>query len=183
MHRAIGVIELNSVARGVNTWDAMMKSANVNLIGAYPVCPGKYIIMISGDVGAVETSVKTGEECGGRFLINSIVIPNVHQQVFPALNASVDVPEISALGVIETYSIASAIIVADTAVKTASVTLIEIRIARGLGGKGFVFLTGDVGAVESAIKAALESAGQEDLITESVVIPYPHESVRERLWS
>jgi len=183
MNRAIGLIELNSVARGVNTWDAMMKAANVDLIGAYPICPGKYIIMISGDVGAVETSVKTGEECAGRFLVNSIVIPNVHQQVFPALNASVDVAEILALGVVETYSIASAIIVADGAVKAATVTLIEIRIARGLGGKGFVFLTGDVGAVEAAIKSSLESAGQEDLIAESVVIPYPHKSVRDRLWS
>jgi microcompartment protein CcmL/EutN len=99
------------------------------------------------------------------------------------MSATVEVPEIQSLGVIETYSIVSAITSADAAVKAATVKLIEIRIARGLGGKGFVFLTGDVGAVQSAVKAAIESATGEDLITESVVIPYPHHSIRERLWS
>ena len=183
MSKAVGIVEFNSVSRGVLAWDSMMKAASVDLVTASPVCPGKYIIIISGDVGAVETSVKVGREAAGRFWINNIVIPNIHPQVFPALSASVEVGEMKALGVIETYSIASAITAADTSVKAASVTLIEIRLARGLGGKGFVFLTGDVGAVQAAVKAALEAAEEEDLIAESVVIPYPHSSIRERLWS
>ena len=91
--------------------------------------------------------------------------------------------EIEALGVIETYSAASSIIVADGAVKAASVNLLEIRLARGLGGKGFVFLTGEVGAVEASVKAALESTSEEDLIAESVVIPHPHKTIKERLWT
>ncbi len=183
MDKAIGIIEFNSVARGIVTWDVMLKVANVNLVLASPVCPGKYIIIISGDVGAVETSIKVGRETAGRFWINSTVIPSIHPQVLPALSASSDVGEIEALGVIETYSVVSAITVADNAVKAASIRLIEIRLARGLGGKGFVFLTGEVGAVQAAVKASLELVTQEDLITESVVIPYPHKTIRERLWS
>ncbi|MEQ8221768.1 MAG: BMC domain-containing protein [Candidatus Eremiobacterota bacterium] len=183
MNNAIGIIEFNSIARGINAWDAMMKAATVNMVVSAPVCPGKYVIIISGDVGAVETSVKTGREMAGRFWINSTVIPNIHPEVIPAMSATVEVPEIQSLGVIETYSIVSAITSADAAVKAATVKLIEIRIARGLGGKGFVFLTGDVGAVQSAVKAAIEGATQEDLIAETVVIPYPHHTIRERLWS
>lgn len=183
MNNAVGIIEFNSVARGINAWDAMMKAATVNMVVSEPVCPGKYVIIISGDVGAVETSVKAGREVAGRFWINSTVIPNIHPEILPAMSATVEVPEIQSLGIIETYSIVSAITAADTAVKAATVKLIEIRLARGLGGKGFVFLTGDVGAVQSAVKAALEGVTQEDMITESVIIPYPHHTIRERLWS
>jgi len=183
MNNSIGIIEFNSVARGVIAWDAMMKAASVNMVVSAPLCPGKYIIIISGDVGAVETSVRIGREIAGRFWINSTVIPSLHPQVIPALSSAVEVAEIEALGVIETYSVTSSIVVADAAVKAAAVTLLEIRLARGLGGKGFIFLTGEVGAVQAAVKAALESVGQEDMITESTVIPYPHRSIRERLWS
>jgi microcompartment protein CcmL/EutN len=39
MKRAIGLIELRSIARGMNTTDKMLKAANVELLRAHVVCP------------------------------------------------------------------------------------------------------------------------------------------------
>lgn len=50
---ALGVIELNSVAAGIEAGDAMLKAANVSLLSAQPVCCGKYIVMVQGGVAEV----------------------------------------------------------------------------------------------------------------------------------
>jgi len=83
---------------------------------------------------------------------------------------------VRAVGVMETFSLASAIHAADIAVKAAAVDLIEVRLGRGLGGKSFLVVTGEVAAVEAAMRAAETGAGEESdrLIAGSVVIPAPH---------
>ena len=60
MGNAIGMIELSSIAEGVNTADVMVKAANVELIHASTVCPGKYVAIVHGEVGAVRASMKAG---------------------------------------------------------------------------------------------------------------------------
>jgi len=174
-YTAIGFLELNSIARGIEVCDAMLKEAEVQLIEAHPVCAGKYMVLIAGGVDAVRTSVKRGEEVGMVNVVDTFVIPNVHPQVAPALRASTDVGQLEALGVIETFSAASAIKVADTAVKAADVDLLEIRLANGMGGKSFLTLTGIVGAVESAVRAGTDLIKDEGLLVHSVIIPSPHE--------
>ena len=79
-----------------------------------------------------------------------------------------------AVGVMETFSLASSISAADTAVKAADVELIEVRLGRGMGGKSFVIVTGEVAAVEAAVQAAEGSEQTQGLISSSVVIPSPH---------
>jgi microcompartment protein CcmL/EutN len=169
---AIGLIELNSIARGILVWDTMVKAASVELLTASTTCSGKYIILIGGDVGAVKTSVERGLEEGTPWLVDSFIIPNIHPQVFPALTGSASY-DIKALGIIETLSVSSGIICADAAVKAASVNLVDIRIAMGLGGKSSVYLTGEVGAVEAAVKAGLEAI-KPDMVIDSTVIASPH---------
>jgi len=60
---------------GVLSLDAMMKRAAVKLIDALPVCPGKFIILVCGEVGAVRDSVKAGVAVGREQVIGDIVIP------------------------------------------------------------------------------------------------------------
>ena len=173
---AIGLIELNSIARGISTWDTMVKAASVELLTASTLCPGKYIILIGGDIGAVKTSVERGLEEAAPWLLDSLIIPNIDHQVFPALTGSARY-DIEALGIIETLSVSSGIICADAAVKSASVNLIEIRIAMGLGGKSSIYLTGEVGSVEAAVKAGLEAI-KPDMVVDSTVIASPHGNLR-----
>lgn len=173
MIKSIGMIELNSIAQGILVSDCILKAAETNLVFSKPVCPGKYIVLISGDVGAVKTAVAAGVDKGKNFVVDSIIIPNVHEQLIPAINASMEIGPVNAIGVMEFFSISSAITAADEAVKAADVHLIEVRLGMGIGGKSFVTLSGDVSAVESAVKAGLAGAIDKGTVISSCVIPSP----------
>jgi microcompartment protein CcmL/EutN len=172
-NNSIGLIELTSVAAGFETCDAMLKAAGVELVLARSICSGKYMVMVRGDVAAVGASVAAGIAAARFAVIDSFVIPNLHESVFPALSGSNKVEKLEALGVVESFSVAALIEGADAAVKAANVELIEIRLAMALGGKAFVTLTGDVAAVQSAVEAGARVVGEKGMLVNKVVIPHP----------
>jgi microcompartment protein CcmL/EutN len=178
MGNSVCMIELSSIARGIETCDFMLKAAAVELLRACTICPGKYMIIIGGDTSSVNASMKVGEEIAGEFLVDKLLIPNVSDQLMPALSSTSQVPTGGAIGVIEFYSVASAIIAADTAAKAADVNLIEVRTGFAIGGKGFVTMSGDVSAVTEAIKAA---EAVSELMIQSAVIPRPIDKLYEAL--
>jgi microcompartment protein CcmL/EutN len=179
--KAIGLIELNSVAKGVQCADDMLKTADVELLMARAACPGRYLAMIAGDVASVENAVQVGAERAGEFLVGTFVIANVHPAVFPALSCATQIQALNALGIIETYSTASCIAAADAAAKAGSVDLIEIRCATGLAGKSFVTMTGDVGSVNAAIDAGVAAIEHEGMIQCHVVIASPSKELYPNL--
>jgi microcompartment protein CcmL/EutN len=178
---ALGMIELNSIAAGIEAGDQMLKTADVKLITAQPVCPGKYIVMVQGSVAAVKSSVDAGRQVANETLVDSIVIAKLDTQVFSALTATTGININKAIGVIETFSLVTAIFVADTAVKSANIELIEIRLGRGLGGKSYVVLTGDVSAVQFAVEAGIKKYQSEGMIVRTSVIPSPHPDIMSAL--
>lgn len=173
MKNAIGLLEYKSIAVGIHAADEMLKSANIELIFSTALCPGKYIVLLRGDVGAVNSAVETGKNIGSSYLISNYVIANIHPKVFSAITATADFEKIGAIGIVETISAVAAIIAGDTALKAANVEVLEIRVARGLGGKGFVLLTGEVSAVKSAIESAENKLKISGEIIGTVVIPSP----------
>ena len=178
MRAAIGRVELNSIARGIETSDYMVKAAQVELIRSSTVCPGKYLILISGDTGDVKASMAEGVKRGGECVVDTLLLPNVHPQLIPAISMTTQPPALGAVGVLEFYSVASAITAADVAAKAANITLIEVRIGYAIGGKGYVTLTGDVGAVRAAVAAAARDA---QLLVGPAVIPRPAQQVFDSL--
>ena len=62
MQPAIGLIEFNSIASGILATDAMAKKADVTVVDSRGICPGKYIVLITGDVEAVDRSLEAGLE-------------------------------------------------------------------------------------------------------------------------
>ena len=178
MRAAIGMVELNSIARGIETSDYMVKAAQVELIRSSTVCPGKYLILISGDTGDVKASMAEGVKRGGECVVDTLLLPNVHPQLIPAISMTTQPPALGAVGVLEFYSVASAITAADGAAKAANITLIEVRIGYAIGGKGYVTLTGDVGAVRAAVAAAARDA---QLLVGTAVIPRPAQQVFDSL--
>jgi microcompartment protein CcmL/EutN len=170
---SIGLIELSSIAAGFAVTDAMLKAADVELLLARTICSGKYMVLVRGDVAAVEASVRAGTTAGDFSVIDSFVIPNVDEQVFPAIAGTAKVEVLEALGAVESFSVASLIEAADAAVKAANVKLIELRLAMALGGKAFVTMTGDVAAVEAAVSAGAAVVAQKGLLVNRVVIPSP----------
>lgn len=178
---ALGMVETNSIPAGIEAGDAMLKAADVSLASAQAVCAGKYIVIVSGSVAAVEASVAAGAAVAGEVLVDSILIPNVHDQVIQAIGACSEVMTTGALGLIETFSLASAVVCADTAVKAANINLIEIRLGRGLGGKAFITMTGDVAGVRFAVQSAENLEEAKGMIARTVVIPAPHPDILQAM--
>jgi microcompartment protein CcmL/EutN len=174
---ALGMVETNSIPKGIFAGDAMLKAADVTLTAAQTACAGKYIVIVSGDVAAVKESVEAGRAAAEETLVDSIVIANIDKQVIAAISACVSIDSFEALGIIETFSLASAIICADAAVKAADIQLIEVRLGRGLGGKSFITLTGDVAAVKFAVETAKSIEEAEGMVARTEVIPSPHPDI------
>ena len=178
----IGFLELNSIARGLEAADAMLKKAEVDLIFAKPGCPGKYYILVAGETAEVRTSVTEGCEIGGRFVVQSLVLPRVHEQVIQAINLCVPPQPKNAVGMMEFFSVTEALICGDAAVKAADVTLIDIRLGTGIGGKSYVLLTGDMAAVQQAVDAGVDKAQDKGMLLNQVVIPNPDPVLFESLY-
>lgn len=178
MGNSVGMIELSSIAKGIETCDHMLKAADVELLRASTICPGKYMVIIGGDTSSVTASMNAGEMIAAEFMVDKLLISNISDQLMPAISATNPIPTEGAVGVIEYYSVASAIVAADTAAKTADIQLIEIRTGFAIGGKGFVTLSGDVSAVNEAIEAAQAVS---DLMVYSTVIPRPTDKLYESL--
>lgn len=179
--RAIGLIELRSIARGMKTTDAILKAANVELLRAHVVCPGKYIILIAGAISQVKNAVSIGQQIAPEVVVDHFVLSNVHPSVFPALTATTEIERVKAIGVVETFTLAASIVAADTAVKAAPVDLIEIRLPFAMGGKAFTVFTGEVSAVRSGVQAAADRLRDEGVIDSFEVIPAPHKDLVEKL--
>jgi len=176
---AIGLLEFVSVAKGLEATDAMVKAAEVNLLLAKTICSGKFLTIVSGAVQPVEDSVRMGLDTAGTYCVDHIIIPNLHPDVVPAFTATTGAVLGEALGIIETYTVASCIKAADIAAKSGDVRLLEIRPAVGLGGKSFVTLTGDVASVESAVELGAEYPKQNGVLLQKVVIPHPYRKIGE----
>ncbi len=170
---SIGLVEFNSIGAGIEAADGMLKVSDVELLFAKTICPGKYICLVRGDVAAVRSSVSRGEMMGRDAAIDSMVLPRVHGSVFPAINAASSLEKAGALGIIETFSVASCLEAADVAAKAAKVQILDIRLAIGLGGKSFLVLTGDVSAVRAAVEAGKKPVTERGLLVRQIVIPSP----------
>lgn len=177
MRKSIGFVELKSIPVGIQTADEMLKAGNIEILLATPICPGKYVIIVSGQVGPIKAAMAKAEMVAGMYLIEAYHIDNINEKVLPAISGVTEVDDIKAVGTIETISALTSVIAADVAVKAAKVDIVDIRIARGLGGKGFFMITGEVSSVKQAIQATLNRMGEEGVIVSTAVIAHPHKDL------
>lgn len=177
MPKAIGMVEYFNVSKGVKAADIMAKTADVEILTAMTVCPGKYIVIVAGALSAVKASVEAAKKNVPEKLADSFVLGNPHEDIFPAIYGATEVGNVAALGILETYTASSIIVAADVAAKTAIVKLIEVRIAKGMSGKSYMFITGEIAAVETAIEKAKDHIAGEGTYLDSEVIARPDESI------
>lgn len=175
--KSIGLIELSSVAAGFLVADTMLKAGNVKLYLSRSICSGKYMVLAAGDASAVESAVAAGVEAAGGCIIDSFVITQVHPDVLLALGRSSVVPPEGALGILESFNVATLLRAADVVAKTANVQLLEIRLAMALGGKAFFTVAGDVASVQAAVAAGKAVLGESGMLVNAVVLPRPHPDV------
>ncbi len=88
MKEALGLIETKGFVGAVEAADAMVKAANVRLIGTEKIGSGLVTVMVRGDVGAVKAATEAGSEAARRVgeLVSVHVIPRPHADVEELLN-------------------------------------------------------------------------------------------------
>lgn len=165
---ALALLEFDSIAAGIVAGDAMVKRAPLDLIKAGTVQPGKYLVLIGGPVGDVEEAIDAAQRAEADALIDIVFLPDVHPDVVAAVAGARQTGEGEGLGIIETTTVAAIIQAADAGVKGAHVTLRELRMADGLGGKGYLLFGGAVADVEAAVAIGSARVSSE-LIRESVI--------------
>ena len=85
MYQTIGVIELKSIAKGIEATDAALKSAGISLISAHPACPGKYEIILTGSISNVTAAVEHVKERYEERMVDYSILGRVEPQVIEAV--------------------------------------------------------------------------------------------------
>jgi microcompartment protein CcmL/EutN len=178
---ALGVVELSSVARGVVVADAMVKKAPVELVFARAVSSGKFVILVSGAVADVDEAMACAIETAQAALVDRLLLPQAADSVLAALRQKgATVGAVDAVGIFETFSVASTVVAADAAAKAARVEVAELRLADGLGGKAYFVIAGEQADVEAAMFAA-EHVTATGMLLGREVIARPHEDLLKHL--
>ena len=181
MYQAIGVIELKSIAKGIEACDIALKSAGIRLVSSHATCPGKYEIVVTGGIADVTAALDVVRSRFGSVIIDCSTMGRIDPAVITALFGTQDTKREGSVGVIETFSGATAIKAADIAVKTARVAIYDLRVSRGMGGKGVIMLTGEIGDVTAAVEAGANYAKQSGQMSSQAMIAAPHEGLWEQL--
>ena len=178
---AIGLIELSSVAVGIATGDATVKASPLKAIHSGSVHPGKYLVLVSGDTASVEEALAVGRGAAGSSTVDTLFLPDVDPAVVRAMLTASEAADFGdeALGIVET--VAAAIEAADAGVKAAEVELIAVRLADGLGGKGYLLFSGVLAQVEAATEAASDRAAPGGHLLEGRVVAQLHPELAENL--
>ncbi len=178
---AVGVIELKSIPVGVEACDDALKASGVRLITAHASCPGKYEILLTGSIAEVQTALEHVKGKFSSYILDCTLMGRIDPQVITALMGAQTEPEHKALGVLETYTASSIILAADAAVKAAKTDIVDLRLSRGMGGKGVLMLTGEVADVTAAIEAGADYAIREGLFSSKSVMAAPHPDLWQHL--
>ncbi|MEN6636777.1 MAG: BMC domain-containing protein [Clostridiaceae bacterium] len=96
--QALGLVETKGLVGAIEAADAMVKAANVTLIGKENIGSGLVTVMVRGDVGAVKAAVEAGSAAAKRVgeLVSAHVIPRPHDEVetiLPQQNAAAEMPQ------------------------------------------------------------------------------------------
>jgi microcompartment protein CcmL/EutN len=178
---ALGILELSSIARGVEAIDAALKRSPALLVMSRGISGGKHLACFEGGVAEVQEAMAAGRRAAGKLLLDDLELPYADVQVWPmlagaggsgpggpgsagafaSLEGSADWSDddgAEAVAIIETRTVCAAIRAADAACKLAEVAIRDVRLAVDLSGKAYFTMTGTLDSIEAAAEAATAAA-------------------------
>ncbi len=169
---AVYVVEFTSISRGIGALDQMCKRAGLAVFYTNPVCIGKYLICVGGDVADMLEVRAAAEAEGDEPPIASCLITGTHPAIlrYFGREKSAEVQTREALGIFETRNAASGIKSLDAALKAARVELVRVWLGTQLGGKLCWVVSGGVSDVKCGIAAARDSVSLKEQAGSRVVI-------------
>lgn len=174
----IGILELSSIAEGFMTLDTVVKESPVTILKAEVINPGKYLIMITGDVASVETAMDAGINAAGKSIIDHILLTNPDCQIIPAIKSCRAPVEWDAIGLLETNSVAAAVEAADICVKEADIHIVGIVTGNEAGGKALLKISGAIGDIDTAMSSAVAVVSAKGQLCRDVILPGPHSDIK-----
>lgn len=176
---AIALFEYDSIAAGIEAGDDMVKRAPLEIIHAGTTHPGKYLILVGGEVADVEEAVAAARIRNVDSLVDHVFLPDPHPGLVAALTGASSPAAGEALGIVETASVPDIVRAADAGLKGASVALRRIFVADDLGGHGYLLYSGTLSEVQAAVELATEKVTGELLGRR--VIPRLHAEMEANL--
>jgi len=174
---ALALLECAGIAEGYAAGDRALKAAAVELLLCRAVSPGKFLVLFAGAPAAVVPALRAASEGLLAPPLDQLLLPQVETAIVAALAGRVDAgaaaPAGAAAGVVECRTVATLLAACDVALKSAAVTLQQLRAAVGLGGKAFFVVRGAIDQVESALAAAIAFAAGQGRTVETVRLSQP----------
>lgn len=181
MNKSIGAMEFASISKGIYVADAVVKKAQIEIIYFKTVCPGKFILIIAGDEGEVDTAIDYGVSISGKTLYDSFKVHAVSPAIIEGIKGRyVAAQSADAIGIVETKKVCTGIKALDIVLKAADVSLVKIQMAFAIGGKLVFTVTGTVSSVEYGLKECRNLLSETEWENISV-IPSPNEEIRNQL--
>lgn len=171
---SLALLELDSIARGYRTLDAMVKESPVTIVEANLVEPGRFLILFGGGVAEVELAYTRGLEVGADDVRDRVLLPGVHPRIWACIRGEEQCGEPDAIGIVEASGVAAVIEAGDASVKFADVELCGLRFTPALGGKGYYVVNGRQADVEAAVATGIEMLNIRRRLVRAEIVPRAH---------
>lgn len=173
---SLGLVETATIAGGIGLADLLVKHAQVELLRAQTICSGRFLILVTGDRASVGEAMDAARESSVR-LHASHLLSQVDDAVLAALAQRGREPfhPHQAMAVIECRNVVAGIGAADAAVKASGVRLAKLVCGRGINGKSYFVLGGELASVEAGAAAAEETLGTS--LLDRAIIASPDQAV------
>jgi len=177
MGNALALLEFDSVASGLRALDILVKEAQVDVLEANLVEPGKFLVLYVGGVAEVESSHTAVKEQFQPSLKAEMLLPMVHAALVEGLKGTDDRQPPEALGIVEGVDVATTLVAADRSLKDADVQLVGIRVAVGLGGRAYYVIRGALHDVEVGVGVGADLLEAAERLHRIEVIARPHDEM------
>lgn len=173
MNKAIYIAEYSSIPVGIDAVDRMVKRASMTIIYAKPICIGKFLIVMGGEVDNLREAQAEVASAGEKRLIQQYLLTNAHEDILAYFKRSPQEKRSmqgkTALGILETRNASSGFQSLDAALKSGNVRLEEVWIGHFIGGKFCYILSGLVEDINTALEAAARGLPENSFIDKKVI--------------
>jgi microcompartment protein CcmL/EutN len=178
---AIALIEFSSIAAGTFAADAMVKEASVQILRIGTIQPGRFLVLIGGMTAEVGLAYHAGIRTGTPQVLDDVFLPDAHSDVVKGIGGGRLAKASDAVLTLETSTSTAIVRAADAVAKGAMVTLMELRLGDGLGGKGFARFVGLRSDAEAASQIARETLARRDVQLCASIVSRIDEALADRL--
>lgn len=181
MNKSIGALEFRSISKGIEISDQIVKKANIEILYCKTICPGKFLVIVTGDEGAVDEAIDYGAEKAEKTLVDRFKLHAVSPVIIDAFKNKYEKKEIvDAIGIIETNKVCTGIVALDRVLKASDVKLVKMQMALCISGKLVFTVTGAVSSIEYGfLEAKMVLSAHE--YANAAIIPSPSKEIKKYL--